>query len=449
MRQLLILFIGACVCAAPLSAQDIESKLSGSTLSQGFTIKDGNGTSLFTLRGNGRIGMGTSNPLAFLQMDDVSGSTNGLRVNCNTVFGWSGILAGQVGLGNTARFIIFNNASTSNCLETSTNGIGASISANSDNVNGKILELTNGAQTRFSVTSGGTVLVPGSIGMGVTTPDGKLHISGSAQNGVRIEPWQSTGSAIFISQAGSGNAARFDITNSGSTNNCLEATTNALAPAILASSTNASGRILQANNGTSSRFFIESGGNVGIGVDDATQDLDVLNNARFRGVGSSAYSAPLNLTSTGILTTATSDARMKTNIRPLDASLEKVLHLQGVRFNWKSEPDGGDRIGFIAQEVREIVPEVVYTNPVDGYLGLNYAELTALLVEAVKEQQVLIDALRSRSEEVAALQTRVRQLESREDRIRQLEADLVSLRTLIENGMPGSGAAHVSLRLEK
>lgn len=454
MKTLLILLVGMGLCAVQLSAQDIESKLSGTTVNQGFTIKDGNGTSLFTLRGNGRIGMGTTSPQGMLHMQNVTGNLNGFRLYCSTPDGWSGILASQSGEGNTARFIINNNASTSNCLEAATNGLGAAISANSDNASGKLLELMNGANSRFQVTTSGLVTMDGALGIGGSTSMGvaKLFItgSGSATNAIRITPWTGAGSAIFIKQEGGGNAARFDIDNSTSTNNCLEATTNATAPAIWANNTHASGRIIQANSGTATvRFFVESGGNVGIGVDDATQDLDVLNNARFRGVISTAYSAPLNLTSTGLLTTATSDGRLKMNIHPLGASLEKVRQLRGVRYNWKSDPDGGTRIGFVAQEVETVVPEVVYTNPVDGYLGLNYAELTALLVEAMKEQQVMIDALQSSSEEIAVLRDRVRRMETREDRVRQLEADLVSLKQQLEEFTVSHRAAQASLRLEK
>jgi hypothetical protein len=67
------------------------------------------------------------------------------------------------------------------------------------------------------------------------------------------------------------------------------------------------------------------------------------------------------------------------------------LKLRGVSFTWISEPEMGKRIGFIAQEVEPILPELVFTNETDGYKGVNYPEMTAVLVEAIKEQQSIID----------------------------------------------------------
>ena len=56
-----------------------------------------------------------------------------------------------------------------------------------------------------------------------------------------------------------------------------------------------------------------------------------------------------------------SDARLKTNVKPLESALQNVLKLQGVSFNWIDETNHrpGQNIGFIAQEVKEILPEIV------------------------------------------------------------------------------------------
>jgi trimeric autotransporter adhesin len=139
---------------------------------------------------------------------------------------------------------------------------------------------------------------------------------------------------------------------------------------------------------------------VGIGTTDPIQRLDVNGNARFRSVGSSAYTSALNLTANGTLTTNTSDIRLKTNIETLNDGLDRVMKLRGVEFNWKSEPEGKKMIGFIAQETEQVVPELVFTNPTDGYMGINYAEMTAVLVEAVKQQQKMIEELQKKVEEL-------------------------------------------------
>jgi hypothetical protein len=135
-------------------------------------------------------------------------------------------------------------------------------------------------------------------------------------------------------------------------------------------------------------------GNAGIGVSSPSQKLDVNGNARFRSIGSGTYDRPLNVTSDGTLTTQSSDVRLKENISTIENSLQKVQNLRGVNFTWKSEPEMGKRIGFIAQEVEKVIPELVFTNEVDGYKGVNYAEMSAVLVEAVKELKTENDTLK-------------------------------------------------------
>ena len=139
---------------------------------------------------------------------------------------------------------------------------------------------------------------------------------------------------------------------------------------------------------------------VAINATNPTQTLDVNGNVRVRSIGSGAYSGVVNRTSDGTLTISSSDIRLKENISTLSGSLAKVVSLRGVNFTWKSEPEMGNRIGFIAQEVEKVVPELVFTKPEDGYKGVNYAEMTAVLVEAIKEQQKVIEQLKAEVEEL-------------------------------------------------
>jgi hypothetical protein len=94
-----------------------------------------------------------------------------------------------------------------------------------------------------------------------------------------------------------------------------------------------------------------------------------------------------------------SDINLKENIKPLEGALEKVMKLQGVSFTWKEDTDINkvtgikDDIGFIAQEVQEVVPDLVRKND-NGLLSLRDKGITALLVEAIKEQQKQIDELK-------------------------------------------------------
>ena len=81
-------------------------------------------------------------------------------------------------------------------------------------------------------------------------------------------------------------------------------------------------------------------------------------------------------------------------------ALDKILALRGVQFEWKLEeyPDNGFREGnqngLIAQEVEEVLPELVRTDH-DGYKAVEYQKITAVLVEAIKEQQQEIEALKA------------------------------------------------------
>tara|TARA_R100000008_G_scaffold76248_1_gene55995 strand:+ start:549 stop:3581 length:3033 start_codon:yes stop_codon:yes gene_type:complete len=88
-----------------------------------------------------------------------------------------------------------------------------------------------------------------------------------------------------------------------------------------------------------------------------------------------------------------SDETLKTNIQPLDSALDKVTKLQGVSYDWKS--DGSADVGFIAQDVQNVVPQIVYGNQ-DGEFALDYSKLTSILVEAVKEQQAQINDLKAK-----------------------------------------------------
>ena len=96
-----------------------------------------------------------------------------------------------------------------------------------------------------------------------------------------------------------------------------------------------------------------------------------------------------------------SDITLKENIKPIETALDKILKLQGVTFEWKKGTDTRDMthikedIGFIAQQVQEIVPELVRKND-NGLLSLRDKGITALLVEAIKEQQAQIEELKAK-----------------------------------------------------
>ncbi len=88
--------------------------------------------------------------------------------------------------------------------------------------------------------------------------------------------------------------------------------------------------------------------------------------------------------------TSLSDITQKTNIRPIENSIELTKELQGVRFNWVD--NNKPSLGLIAQEVEKVLPELIETGD-DGLKRVNYSNMIGLLIEAIKEQQVRIEEL--------------------------------------------------------
>lgn len=171
---------------------------------------------------------------------------------------------------------------------------------------------------------------------------------------------------------------------------------------------------------------VESG-KVGIGTTSPTAKLDVSGDIKATGsvTAVSFYGGEFNYSS---------DRRLKTDIRPIEHPLDKVLHLAGVNFKWKKS--GQEDIGFIAQDVESVLPEVV-KNGKDDDLGeiktVRYGNITALLIEAVKEfwaefkksnleKDAEISHLRNRlNEKDAETRELLKRLNSLEERLQALE----------------------------
>jgi uncharacterized protein (UPF0218 family) len=95
-----------------------------------------------------------------------------------------------------------------------------------------------------------------------------------------------------------------------------------------------------------------------------------------------------------------SDKRLKENIKPIESALDKVMKLQGVTFDWKQKEDVildiKEDIGFIAQDVQKVVPELIRENS-NGLLSMRHQGMAPILLEAIKELKAEIDLLKSKS----------------------------------------------------
>jgi hypothetical protein len=91
--------------------------------------------------------------------------------------------------------------------------------------------------------------------------------------------------------------------------------------------------------------------------------------------------------------TAYSDRRVKENIHTIDNALDKVNNLRGVYYTRIDSEDKQRKVGVIAQETLEVLPEVVGKDT-DGMYNVAYGNITAVLIEAIKEQQTQIEELK-------------------------------------------------------
>ena len=115
-----------------------------------------------------------------------------------------------------------------------------------------------------------------------------------------------------------------------------------------------------------------------------------------------------------------SSRRWKSNIHTLDGALGKVERLRGVEYTYTAS--GAHDIGMIAEEVGKVVPEVVsYEANGKDARGIDYARLTALLVEAVKQQQAQI---RQQQSQLAKQQSQAKQQQAE---IRRLQSKVEAL----------------------
>jgi hypothetical protein len=176
-------------------------------------------------------------------------------------------------------------------------------------------------------------------------------------------------------------------------------------------------QVITSGSNADVKFSVWSGTTYGIGMTSGVtygglNDYAMtfcMNNDSDRGFwwgysGQSKSAGAMSLTTGGILTvassitaggdiTAFSDIRVKENIQDLEGSLDKVTQLRGVSYNKIGSEEKS--IGVIAQEIQEVLPEVVREGQ-DGMLSVAYGNITAVLIEAIKEQQDIIAQLEER-----------------------------------------------------
>jgi len=338
------------------------------------------------LDSSGRLGIGTTSPQTKLDVFDSGASVNIIRASNATQ---------QIAIG-------VNNSSGGAFLFVNTNHA--------------LRFGCNGSEVgRFSNT--------GNFGIGTNSPQGILHLNKNSDHSImRITAGDSSIAGIDFGKTSDiddariryynstrhmeffvANGERMRITQSGNIliNRTSDATNQALQVHGFMDITNVSNSAIRWFDGSNFRggLGLDSWGTGGNSTD---MILYAVNNLFF--VTGGGNTKKMSLNTAGTLTVkddviafgSPSDRRLKENIKPIESALDKVSKLEGVTFDWKKSDsilDIKKDIGFIAQDVQKVVPELVRENN-NGMLSMRHQGMTPILLEAIKELKAEIEELK-------------------------------------------------------
>ena len=322
-------------------------------------------------RGDGNTANGT-----FALFLDTTGNNNtatglaALQLNTsgseNTANGYGALLGNTTGNNNTALGLnaLYSNTTGNNNTALGLNALYSSTTGNNNIAIGAgsnviFQNLTNataigynslvGASNSLVLGSTGTEAV--NVGIGISGPLSRLHIVGSNSSNsyVRVDGPVGTVQAIFGLNEGA--------------------------------------LVGFAGNLTNHNFDIRTNNVARVTIDNTGNFYPAADNTHSCGKSGNRWSAVWS--ANGVI--QTSDMRMKENILSLNYGLKEVLKLHPVSYNWKDKKDKTKKIGIIAQELQQVLPELVVTgDDAQSTLGVNYSELTPVIIKAMQEQQDII-----------------------------------------------------------
>jgi hypothetical protein len=416
------------------------------TLPSGNNYSEGTGIDITGTAPNfviNNIGdLSNTNELQTLELDgSVLKISDGNEVDLAPLVGSGGDDWGNVGTHihnlNTGNVLIGTNANGSGKLQV-VNGSAADEAGKFIQAGGTKAavygeNLGGGAGGFFNSENGPALITnKGNVGIGAAIPAARLHIVGNGES-VRLQG--NSPSIVFAPTGGASNGVgvarmangALTLSTSDASNN-ITLTPNGLL-AVTANALTGNVGIGENNNGLARLSVLQSAGGAGLRLSSpangnaweitaspADGSMTLSNNTNpIQPVGvflaNGTYLAP-------------SDRRLKTDIEAISTGvLDKMLKLNPVSYRYYSEAADAKRsLGFLAQDVQAIFPELVgenlSRNGEKRYLALNYAGFGVLAVKAIQEQQVEIEALKKENDSLRA------RTESLEQRLLRLEQKL-------------------------
>ena len=327
-----------------------------------------------TIDTDGNVGIGTTSPGAKLDVvgkinqTTSSGGTAASFTNSDATSGY-GVAIQSEGTSATRYALILRNLDSSNVyggVSTMTNQVGFwGIGASPTNTLGSRLtvggnaSIGSGYTTNSAPTNG--LIVEGNVGIGINNPSALLEVRKGSISG-QIAKFSAINPHVVIESTTAGNAVLHLKPNAtGSKSGQFKVTAGNGYNFLWSNDASGTGEIAYMDLDTSTT-----------GGGDLTVKGDVI-----------AYGSP-------------SDKKYKENIKPIESALDKAMQLQGVTFDWKDSEsilEIKEDIGFIAQDVQEVLPELVRDNG-KGNLSLRYQGITPILLEAIKELKAEIEELK-------------------------------------------------------
>jgi hypothetical protein len=307
------------------------------------------------IEGDGSVGIGTSSPTAKLEVVSSDG-TETLRLHKSDVTITENEIIGEM-LFTTADTTLNSNRKVIGAIKCFAEENFSGANANEGSLQ---FFTANATDLRNSAAPTPRMVIDenGSIGIGTTSPASKLHVSGGDS--------RHSGGKLIYEAGGVSDYFRIQRNSSSGRAQMQFADEN----------TSELWRVGLTGGGGEDFVFYDGGANVLI--------LDRSNNqAQFNNDVVAFYS---------------SDKRLKENVKNIESPLEKLNKINGVEFDWIEKQgvhgNKGHDIGVIAQEIEEVLPEVVTTRD-NGYKAVKYEKIVPLLIEAIKELKTEIEELKN------------------------------------------------------